>query len=219
MAQTVSYKNRSATATVPKKKVAKPKTVKASVKTVTFTKAKAIEYFKKVAKKLGKTENDAMTEPQFYLTLAVDMRAMTAQDAKNLLEYMKKNDIVQYHARYIRLKRDESKKKVAKSKKIVTSGGMELLTKSPSKKPTTHVNTNLIRPWYHKAYPTDPMWKGLRGDVTFSDVWNLLKNGMGEDFYDFTGADDSVIRERIFEELSRRWKVPYNKIYDMWLGY
>lgn len=53
-----------------------------------------------------------MTEPEFYLTMAVDLRAMSVKEAQELLEYMKKNKIVKYHARYIRLKRNE--KKVAK---------------------------------------------------------------------------------------------------------
>ena len=216
MAQTVSYKKRSVTATVNKKKVAKPKTVKAKPNKVTFTKAKAIEYFKKVAKKLGKTEKDVMTEPQFYLTMAIDLREMSVKEAQELLEYMKKNNIVQYHARYIRLKRNE--KNVAK-KKIVTADGRELLTKLPTKKtPIKKVNTSLIRPWYHSAYPTDPIWTDISPTVTFDAVWNLLKKGMGHNFYDFTGAHDSVVRERIFEELSKRKKVSYGRIYDMWLG-
>ena len=73
-----------------------------------------------------------------------------------------------------------------------------------------------IKPWYHKTYKSDDMWEDLYDGVTFKDVLYALKTG--EDVYDTFGAEDSIIRERIFSELSEIMDVDYDEIYYMWLG-
>ena len=54
--------------------------------------------------------------------------------------------------------------------------------------------------------------------ITFKIYDEALNHG--DDIYDLMGdADDSVIRERIFWELSDILDVEYDNIYDRWLGY
>lgn len=73
-----------------------------------FTKDDAKRFFRKVTYKLNK---DVMTDTEFTLTLAVDLRAMPYKDANRLLEYMKKENIVIARNGYIRLNVDGQKKR------------------------------------------------------------------------------------------------------------
>ena len=56
------------------------------------------------------------------------------------------------------------------------------------------------------------MKNDLKEKTTFNDVMNDLPN-----VYKVIGVGDSVVRERVFEELSKRTKKSYNDIYDIWL--
>ena len=74
-----------------------------------------------------------------------------------------------------------------------------------------------VRDWYNEAYPTDD-WavKNMNHGITFQDVYVcLLLKG---DFYAFIGADDSIVRERVFQELADLMKTDYSTIYDQWLS-
>lgn len=73
-----------------------------------------------------------------------------------------------------------------------------------------------IRDFYLEAYPDDPCGQEIRPNVTFSDVWDALKEGT--DFYLFTGVSDSFVREMLFDELARRKNVDYDTVYDRWMG-
>jgi len=80
-----------------------------------------------------------------------------------------------------------------------------------------------IKPWYHKQFPTDDCWKDLIDDAEFKDINSLLKgnkvkiNDVEYSSPDDLCADDSIVRERIFDALSKILKVSYKTIYDMWM--
>lgn len=72
-----------------------------------------------------------------------------------------------------------------------------------------------VRKWYMKAYPSDELGQELTG-VTFKGVINSLPKGK---FYKTMGPADSIIRERIFEEISKRTHTSYEDVYTAWLHY
>jgi hypothetical protein len=77
----------------------------------------------------------------------------------------------------------------------------------------TNENTN-VKSWYTAKYPTDEEGKELN-NITFYDVFFALDTH--KNVYDVFGVWDSIIRERIFEELAKIMQVDYDYIYDQWL--
>lgn len=77
-------------------------------------------------------------------------------------------------------------------------------------------NNDDVRTWYKGAYPTDRMANDIKRGITFKDVYNALVKG--EEFYDFVGAHDSIVRERIFMELEERNFGNYRKLYNLWMN-
>ena len=75
----------------------------------------------------------------------------------------------------------------------------------------------LVVDWYRDAYPTDTeMFAGLEdAGATFADVWNALKSK--KDVYAAIGADDSIVRERVFQHLCELTGKKYDTVYNMWL--
>ena len=69
----------------------------------------------------------------------------------------------------------------------------------------------IVKEWYHNAYPTDDEWKSLE-TFTFMDLFNLLDNNYAPDF------GDSILRERIFQELAYVMDADYNYVYDQWIN-
>lgn len=72
-----------------------------------------------------------------------------------------------------------------------------------------------LRDWYKQTYPEDPLGSKINPVITFDDALSAVPTGGG--FYDFIGTADSVVRERIFEELCSRYGYSYDDIYDSWL--
>ncbi|WP_303841016.1 hypothetical protein [Selenomonas ruminantium] len=72
-----------------------------------------------------------------------------------------------------------------------------------------------IRDWYHKAFPTDEIWKEMDPQPEFVDAALFIYAGV--DIYFLLGVSDSVVRERVFEHLSEIMEVPYDTIYNRWL--
>lgn len=75
-----------------------------------------------------------------------------------------------------------------------------------------------IKSWYLAEFPEDDYGEHLKDDVTFKQVYDALGNV--EDIYSviFNGdSGDSIVRERIFNELSDRMNVDYDVIYYKWL--
>ena len=58
-----------------------------------------------------------------------------------------------------------------------------------------------IKNWYKKKYPKDELGEGLNNTNTFKDLENALNKG--GDVYKVMGEDDSVIRERLFQQLAK----------------
>lgn len=73
-----------------------------------------------------------------------------------------------------------------------------------------------IREWYISAYPDDEAGQGIDKNLTFEEVYHALN--MNDDINDTIGVGDSVIRERIFQELSYIYRVSYDDIYDKWIS-
>lgn len=75
-----------------------------------------------------------------------------------------------------------------------------------------------VATWYRKAYPSDKeMADEMRPyRATFQDVIDALE--CGEDVYEVIGAGDSIVRERVFEELSKLTGKDYDYFYDKWMS-
>lgn len=80
-------------------------------------------------------------------------------------------------------------------------------------KKNSYKKTNKLKKLYCMAYPTDKLGEKIRENATVESVlktpWRV---------YDITGVGDSLMRERIFDIVSRRKKITYNSIYDAWLS-
>lgn len=76
---------------------------------------------------------------------------------------------------------------------------------------------NNIRRWYKKEYPSDELWEEIKANATFDKAYKVLKDG--KSFYRFVGNGiDTVVRERIFKELAKRYaNGKYKVIYELWL--
>ena len=72
-----------------------------------------------------------------------------------------------------------------------------------------------IKSWYMATYPTDDLGEYINDDVTFEDVMNGMLNGL--DVYKILGAGDSIVRTRVFLELSDLRGREYDYIYTVWL--
>jgi hypothetical protein len=73
-----------------------------------------------------------------------------------------------------------------------------------------------VKKWYLKTYPKDDLGKEIREDITFWSLWAYMSQGY--DVYNILGVGDSMIRERVFEELSKILGVDYDVIYQKWLN-
>ena len=78
-----------------------------------------------------------------------------------------------------------------------------------------------LKEWYTKEFPTDPEGEYLNKDITLQNVYDFINKygceGPNGDFYDFIGAGDSLVRERIFEKIAKELNVSYEDIYNKWL--
>ncbi len=72
-----------------------------------------------------------------------------------------------------------------------------------------------IKQFYLSAHPTDAEVKFLNDDATFSGLLNVLYTK--RDVYKYIGHSDSIIRERLFKELSNQIGSTYDYIYNLWM--
>ena len=73
-----------------------------------------------------------------------------------------------------------------------------------------------IKEFYLKNYPSDELGNEINKDATFVGLlWTLQSKG---DVYDFLEVYDSIVRERLFQELANQLRLSYTTIYEMWLG-
>lgn len=69
-----------------------------------------------------------------------------------------------------------------------------------------------IKHWYLATFHTDTLGLEISELATFEGLENNLPN-----VYDYLNVGDSIIRERVFNELAKRLKVNYTVVYDKWL--
>jgi hypothetical protein len=72
-----------------------------------------------------------------------------------------------------------------------------------------------IKEFYLNTYPTDELGEKLNENTTFVGLLTTLYDG--GDVYDYFGVGDSIIRERLFEELANQINKPYDYVYDLWM--
>jgi len=73
-----------------------------------------------------------------------------------------------------------------------------------------------IKEFYLENYPTDELGIELKDDTNFTGLLNeLITNN---DVYGYIGVGDSIIRERLFMELSEILKCSYDYVYNLWLN-
>jgi len=73
-----------------------------------------------------------------------------------------------------------------------------------------------IKEFYLNEYPTDELGVELNKNVTFIGLFSQLLDG--GDIYDYIEVGDSLVRERLFEELARQLNKPYEYVYKLWLN-
>lgn len=76
-------------------------------------------------------------------------------------------------------------------------------------------NHNDIQEWYQATYPDDDMGREITPNISWYDLWLALLSN--RDVYDIIGVSDSLVRERIFQELADTMGVDYNVVYYVWL--
>jgi len=70
-----------------------------------------------------------------------------------------------------------------------------------------------IKNWYKSEFTTDELAEEINPIATFEELKNNLPN-----VYDYLDVSDSIVRERVFSELSERMNVDYDVVYNKWLN-
>ena len=73
-----------------------------------------------------------------------------------------------------------------------------------------------IKEFYLNEYPTDELGSELKENITFSGLLNNLFTE--NNIYDYIGVGDSIIRERLFSQLSIQLNKEYDYVYNLWLN-
>lgn len=73
-----------------------------------------------------------------------------------------------------------------------------------------------IKEFYLNNYPTDELGIEINEKATFAGLVTHLFGDM--DVYDYIGVGDSLVRERLFEELAKQLDTSYDYVYNMWLN-
>jgi hypothetical protein len=72
-----------------------------------------------------------------------------------------------------------------------------------------------IKKFYLENYPTDELGVEINPKASFTGLLNQLF--VGGDIYQYIGVGDSIVRERLFEELSKELNESYDYVYNLWL--
>ena len=72
-----------------------------------------------------------------------------------------------------------------------------------------------IREFYVKNYPTDDLGNGINPKATFAGLLNELF--VGRDVYEYLYVYDSIVRERVFEQLAEELGLGYEYVYKLWI--
>ena len=71
-----------------------------------------------------------------------------------------------------------------------------------------------MREFYLENYPTDDLGVEIKSNTTFYGLFDCLWSG--NDVYKYIGVADSLVRERLFQELANRLQRPYGEVYVLW---
>jgi len=72
-----------------------------------------------------------------------------------------------------------------------------------------------IKEFYVNTYPTDVLGQEINKEATFNGLNKVLDSK--NDVYEYLGVGDSMIRERVFDKLSKISGDSYDVIYNKWL--
>jgi hypothetical protein len=72
-----------------------------------------------------------------------------------------------------------------------------------------------IKKFYTENFSSDESGLEINENATFQGLFQVLDNY--DDVYEYIGICDSLIRERIFWELSKVMEVHYQIVYDQWM--
>ena len=81
-------------------------------------------------------------------------------------------------------------------------------------------NKNLdisIKEWYISHYPNDSIGNEI-SSCTFLELNNFLESKSNNDTYNLLGCNDSIVRERCFQKLSKLTHQSYSDIYQKWIS-
>jgi hypothetical protein len=73
-----------------------------------------------------------------------------------------------------------------------------------------------IKQFYLESYPTDDLGIEINENANFVGLLNELH--IGGDVYEYIGVGDSIIRERLFENLAESLGTSYDYVYNLWLN-
>jgi hypothetical protein len=72
-----------------------------------------------------------------------------------------------------------------------------------------------IKEFYLENYPTDELGVEINENATFVGLLHTLHTKC--DVYQYIDVYDSVVRERVFDELAKQLRLSYTTIYELWL--
>jgi len=124
---------------------------------------------------------------------------MTLQEVSQLIAQLKKEN--ETNSEEERLFNEEWIDLLLKAIKEATNEACENLQKES------------IKLWYILTFPKDELGDEISPSATFTGAQKNLGS-----IYEYIGVHDSVVRERIFSELSERMGVSYEEIYNKWLN-
>lgn len=72
-----------------------------------------------------------------------------------------------------------------------------------------------IKEFYQSTYPSDELGAEIGGYATFAGLMDVLHRG--HDVYQYLQVYDSVLRERVFEQLAEQIHEDYEYVYKLWM--
>ena len=75
-----------------------------------------------------------------------------------------------------------------------------------------------VKDWYGERFPQDKWgYDMMNPGITFQDVFEGLQ--IGTNIYALLGGGDSIVRERVFDQLATLMDVSYDVVYYQWLNH
>jgi len=72
---------------------------------------------------------------------------------------------------------------------------------------------NYLKNFYQASYPSDDMGDEIRFESTFEGLLENINKP-----YDYIGVFDSIVRERLFDQLAKNKGVDYDSIYNLYFN-